>query len=223
MHQVEEKELSKIEIATLINVDTPLILEIGAYDGKDSKELCRLLVSPVCFCFEADPRSQELFCKQNKHNNLILERCAVGNVDGLVDFYKSGSKTRRHKHNKDSWSASSSLRAPKTHLELFEDVFFEEKIQVECIKLDTWHRRVKHNIDFIWCDINGAEEDLILGGLNALQEHTKLLYIEFSDKELYEGQIKKDRILELLSNFELIGIYNYKGNFGNMLLKNKTL
>ena len=221
----ESNELSKKEIKKLINKDNPIIIEVGAYDGADSRELNKLYEHAICFCFEADPRSQKLFIKMNSRNTLILEKYAVGSIDGEVDFYTSDSDTRRHKHNTHSWSASSSLKKPKTHLQLFKDVQFKDCIKVNSIKLDTWYREniVKDIVDFIWVDINGAEEDFILGASKTLKEKTRFLYIEFSDKELYENQITKDKMLELLPDFELLSIHNFKGNFGNLLLKNKTL
>lgn len=230
---MEDKELSKEKIVTLITEGKdkfyiPLVLEVGSYDGKDSRELANILDrESIFYCFEADKRSQDIFHKLNyqasKHLNLI--EFAVGNIDGAIDFHLSDSDTRRHDHNKDSWSASSSIKKPKTHLELFKDVDFKRTVRVPCIKLDSWFRIANLNmiVDFIWVDINGAEEDFILGGLKTLNESTRYLYIEFSDKELYEGQITKDQISKLLPNFEILGVYNFKGNFGNLLLKNKTL
>lgn len=236
MHKIEETELSKKDIANLIlegkdEYYLPCILDVGTYDGEDSRELARALDRVSMFhCFEADKRNHDLFLMLNKINRIVfnLYPIALGNYDGEVDFYLSDSDTRQHYPN-TVWSASSSLKEPNYHLELFKDVKFENKISVDCLKLDTLKKIIfkpPQVIDFIWCDINGAEEDFILGGINTLQNHTRYLYIEFSDKELYKGQITKSRILELLPNFELIGIYNFPKdleNFGNLLLKNKTL
>jgi hypothetical protein len=44
-------------------------------------------------------------------------------------------------------------------------------------------------IDFIWADVQGAEEDLILGGLDTLRKRTKYLFTEYNNSEMYEGQI----------------------------------
>lgn len=236
MYKVEETELSKKEIANLIlegkdEYYLPIVLDVGCYDGEDSRELAKALCRNAAFyCFEADKRVYDVLIKLNKLDNITLNfyPLALGNYNGEVDFYLSDSDTRQHYPN-TVWSASSSLKEPNYHLELFKDVKFENKISVDCLKLDTLKKFVfkpPQVIDFIWCDINGAEEDFILGGMDTLQNHTRYLYIEFSDKELYKGQITKDCILELLPNFELIGIYNFPKdleNFGNLLLKNKTL
>jgi FkbM family methyltransferase len=197
-------------------------LDIGTYDGADAVEMSRLFDGAEVHCFEADPRSQRLFQKLNEGNGLILHRLAIGGIDGYCDFYESDSETRRHYAFQEEWSASSSLKKPKFHLELFSDVQFKEPIQVPCQTLDSWYKQniAGRLIDFIWADVNGAEGDLIRGGTKTLNEHTRFLYIEFSDKEIYEGEIKKQELLDLLPNFAEIGVFNFLGNFGNVLLRN---
>lgn len=220
-----ETELSKENIKELINHESPIILEIGCYDGRDSAELNKLFDNAVFGCFEADRRSFVLFEKQNHPKNIVGIPTAIGKEDCEIDLYLSDSDSRRHQHNSESWSASSSIKKPKTHLDLFADVEFRDVEQVKCRSLDSFYiENIKgETIDFIWVDINGAEEDFILGAKSVLKYKTKYLYIEFSDKELYEGQITKEGILRLLPEFELEGVYNFKGNFGNLLLRNKNL
>lgn len=227
------RELSKRQIAKLVSIDGyyPVIFEIGSYNGKDTQEIYRAISGiPNIFCFEADERIYEEFNKNiGTVEPIRLNKCAVGNFDGYSDFYLSESETRRHSGIKE-WSASSSLKQPEHHLELFKDVEFNKVKKVLTVKLDTWMKKIfnelsikNRKISFIWCDINGAEEDFILGAYSTLNNQTRYLYIEFSDKKLYKDQITKDRILELLPNFELQGVYNFRGNFGNLLLRNKTL
>lgn len=223
------KNLTKIDIHALIGKDSPIILDVGSYDGNDSKLLNELFAGdPLFFCFEPDPRSIALFKKLNSHNcNLYLHEFALTNVNGTIDFYLSDSETRRHYQDQQSWSASSSIKKPKFHLELFPDVTFREKTKVESLRLDDWYAvklsRSKAIIDFVWADVNGGEEDFVMGGVHTLNACTRYLYIEVSDKELYEGEATRQRILDLLPNFEIVDTFNDLGNFCNILLKNKTL
>ena len=218
-------DLSKKAISGLIQNDRPIILEIGMYDGEDAREMAQLMPESTIYGFECDPRSIALYKSFDNPKNIILNEVAIGAKTGLVDLFMSDSETRRHYTDQDSWSASSSLRQPKTHLDLFPEVDFKKSIKVECTTLDKWYEKTIPNtiIDFVWADINGAEYDMILGGQNTLNRMTKYLYVEFSDKELYVGQPKKEQLLEALPNFEVTGMYNFRGNFGNLLLKNKTL
>jgi hypothetical protein len=95
------------------------------------------------------------------------------------------------------------------------------------MKLDTWalqNPNIKE-IDIMWVDVNGGEEEFLEGGLNTINKKVKYLYIEFNatdNKKLYEGCFTKEDIKNKLSNFEECGIYNFMGNFGNVLLKNKN-
>lgn len=219
------KDLSKEEIKRLINRENPIILDIGCYDGKDSKEIAAQFENCIIHCFDADPRSQKLFNKLNAGNKkLNLWKMAICAANGQIEFNLSDSKTRRHYDFQDSWSASSSIAKPKFHKELFPDVHFRKKITVPCMKLDSWYSQILKGkiIDFIWADVNGAEEDLVIGGLNTIQNQTRFLYIEVSDKEFYEGEIKKDDFLKLLPDFEVLGTYKDEGNFCNILLKNNA-
>lgn len=218
-------DISKQAISGLITSHEPIILEIGMYDGEDAREMAEWMPYCKIYGFECDPRSIALYKSFENPENIILNEVAIGSRNGLVDFFLSDSDTRRHYTDQDSWSASSSLRHPKTHLELFPDVDFKKTIKVECMTLDKWYENtlLGKTIDFVWADINGAEYDMILGGQKTLNESTKYLYVEFSDKELYDGQPKKDEMLKLLPNFDVVGIYNFRGNFGNILLKNKTI
>jgi len=221
--RVQMKEISKEYIKELIGHDQCFVLDVGCYTGSDGAEIAELMPKCEVVCFEADPRSQQLFDKFNGNNKkMILYPMAMGNVDGPIDFYPSYSDTRRHFDFQESWSASGSTKKAKEHLNLFPDVEFNGSIKVACVRLDTWYafHAFPRPIDFAWVDLNGSEEDFILGGINTLSNHTRFLYIEFSDKELYEGQITKKKILEMLPNFILIDIFNLGDNFGNLLLKN---
>jgi hypothetical protein len=82
--------------------------------------------------------------------------------------------------------------------------------------LDTWWQKAGVGpIDFIWADVQGAEIDLIQGGQQALAQ-TRYFYTEYSNAELYEGQIPLRDILKLLPNFQLVYRFSH-----DVLLKNK--
>lgn len=214
MHKIMEREISKQEIARLLSSEKKLILDIGCHDGRDGAVLASLFDCEV-HCFECDPRAIELWKSKDYNGNMKLWECALSNEN----YYK-----RLHLSNGRN-NASSSLLKPKNHLDLFEDVTFEESLfVVQTMTLDSWFEFIKPRIiDFIWADVNGAEGDLIKGGIETLTNYTRYLYIEFSNKELYEGQLTKEELLLLLPSFYEIGEYNYKGNFGNVLLKNRNL
>lgn len=199
--------ISKKDLAIRIGVKShPVILDIGCHNGLDGQELAEYFFKYELHSFDCDPR----VIYKGKGS---FYRTAVSNVDGHLSYFKANGR----KNN------SGSLNIPKEHLNLFPDVSFDQPITVPSIKLDTWHNQYMKwkPIDFIWCDVNGAEKSFIQGARETLNRRTKFLYIEFCEKELFNGALPLASIQEMLPTFELIHIDNYLGNFGNALLQNK--
>lgn len=206
------------------------ILDVGTYDGKDSLEFSELFPNSDIYSFEADKRSVKVFNKiAGNVDNINLIETALSDVDGEIDWYASDSETRRHYDFEDGWSASSSIKKPDNHLNIFTDVLFNEKSRVKSMRLDSWmdleSSKEIDEIDIMWVDVNGGEREFIDGALKTLQGKVKYLYIEFNgvkDKKLYEDCLTAQGIKDRLECFEELGIYNFMGNFGNIFLKNTT-
>ena len=143
---------------------------------------------------------------------------AVGLFDEQLTFYKSGGEKIVKGHVVDRYYGSSSIRKPKLVKESFPAMTFEEtKVYVK--SLDSHIRQQKLEgfpIDFIWCDIQGAEGDLIRGGFNTFK-NVRYFYTEYDNAESYEGQSNLQQIMELLETFEVVEDYG-----GDILLKNKS-
>jgi len=208
-------ELTKNKITNLLGKNNPLILEVGSYDGQDSLGMLQCMTESEIYAFEADPKSIEHFKRLNHPDQITLVERAVGNKDGYIDWYPSLNNAGRE------WSLSSSLKKPLNHLKNYPTVSFKnDPDQVKCVKLDTWAQENINDkiIDFIWCDVNGAEEEMILGAINTLKSQTRFFYTECFDTELWEGQVNERWILETLDNFEFVSRHGH-----NILLKNKSL
>ena len=120
-----------------------------------------------------------------------------------------------HSDFPEGWDLSGSIRRPKHHREEHASIKFSKTVAVDTCRLDDWCavNDIRH-IDFIWMDVQGAEEDVISGAPKILQA-TRYLYTEYSNKELYEGQLSLHRLLALLPSFEVVTRYR-----GDVLLKN---
>ena len=214
----------KNKLKEYIKNEHPIIFDVGCYDGNDSLDFLNVFQNPTIYSFEADKRSVELF-KNNVHSdNIKLVESAVSDIDGEVEWYGSDSDTRRHYELQDYWSASSSMKKPKKHLDVWSDVYFKEKEYVKSITLDSWVSRNNIGmVDFIWCDVNGANREFIKGATNTLADKVRYMMMEFEEVELYDGSLTLNELLKLLPSFEKIGVYNFAGNFGNVLLKNKII
>jgi FkbM family methyltransferase len=157
--------------------------------------------------------------KQNlsSSKNLKLVETALGNVDEFVSWHIS------YNH-----PASSSLKAPKDHLSVFQDIQFSKIYNIKCSKLDTWAKNnlKASEIDLIWVDVNGAEKEFLEGAIETISKKVNYIFIEFSgvgEQKLYEGSPTKNEILSFLDNFEELGVYDFLGNYGNVLLKRQNL
>ncbi|MHC5673024.1 FkbM family methyltransferase [Nostoc sp.] len=224
----------------LIGKDNPVILDIGCNDGSHTMKFLELFNEAKVYSFEPDSRAIERYRNKVKDKRAKLFDIAISDIDGTTEFYVSGTNPDSDlpesppENSEDllekvpegweglreklsqGWDESGSIRKPKLHLQVYPWCTFNEKIEVKTKKLDTWCQEEEIQfIDLIWADVQGAEINLIKGGSTALK-HTHYFYTEYSDLELYEGQINLKELLELLPDFELL--YRYSDN---VLLKNK--
>ena len=76
-------------------------------------------------------------------------------------------------------------------MNIFKDISFNSDSKVNSKRLDTWMSENKDidNIDIMWVDVNGGENEFIDGALKTLRNKVRYLYIEFNgveDKTLYD-------------------------------------
>jgi len=188
-----------------------VVFEIGAHIGTDTVTLAALPGATV-HAFEPDPRNNLPTLP-----NVVFNRAAIGARDGEAEFTPSA------KRGEWDWTCSGSLRRPKEHLRSWPTVTFGDPIRVQVVTLDTYCR--EHGIDvidFVWADVQGAEADMIRGGLETLKR-TRYLYTEFSWKELYEGQVNLDGILALLPGWRVVQVFPSPEDYGDVLLENTEM
>jgi FkbM family methyltransferase len=206
--------MNKLEIKNLINKENPIIFEIGCADGGDTLEFINTFNNLEIYCFEPEPKNIKLVKERINYPKHHLFEGVISDVNGQLTFNRSRTD------NPDDLSYSGSIKKPKEHLNEWSFIKFDEQITVESITLDKFcEDKNIELIDFIWADVQGAEENLILGGLNTLNAKVRYLYTEYSNKEYYEGQLKLENLLNLMGdNWELVK------DFGSdVLLKNKSL
>lgn len=210
-----QDDISKTKIKKMLAKETPIILEIGSNDGNDTEEFLKIFKNLKIFCFEPDLRALTKFKKRINDPRCTLYKYAISDVDGKTDFHLSGGWDME-----GGWDMSSSIKKPKKHLERWPEVTFDEKRIINTKKLDTWvHEMNIDVIDFIWADVQGAERELIKGGLKTLNERTRYFYTEFYNEEMYENQATLDDLCELLPNFQLSGVYGDNALFENKNFK----
>jgi len=209
----EKDTLNMESIKKIINKDNPVIIEIGANIGQTTSLFLKSFPKAKIFCFEPDPSVSARFKNNIKNKNVTLFEVAVGNKNGDVVFFQSsGTKPLEYR------SESGSIKKPKYHLTKHTDIVFKTKLTVPIVKLDDWFKDQNiHKVDLIWADVQGAEEDLILGAKKTLKK-TSFFYTEYSNLEYYENQISLKEICSLLDDFFIHRIFFY-----DVLMVNKNL
>lgn len=194
--------------------DSPKVfIELGANDGSDTRILATV-PNVIIHALEPDPRM-----RLDPPSNVRFYPLAISDKNGTAPFVLSQS---HDVFPNAQWTVSSSLLKPKTHLKYFPEVHFGATVVVETITLDTLCSQNEiSKVDLIWADVQGAEGQMIAGGTSTLKS-TKYLYTEYSNNELYEGQITLKTILQLLPSWEIVQnnpVLN--GIYGDVLLINK--
>jgi 2-O-methyltransferase len=180
-------------------------LELGAHTGTDTDWLARI-PDVTIHAFEPDPRNHPAH-----YPNVHMHRAAIAGHNGRVAFLLSREGWGRE------WTYSSSIRQPKHHLQWFP-VTFGPTIEVDAVSLDSFTEKFGLGlIDFVWADIQGAEGDMIRGGRDALAR-TRYLYTEYSDDELYDGQVSLKEMMAMLPDYRVIELWP-----NDVLLENQRL
>lgn len=212
------------EIKKLLQTDSPVIFEVGAHEGNDSKHFLKQFKNVRLFCFEPDSRCIEAFEKKITDSRCVLTKKAVGSENGKVKFYPSTGNPEGNVEKTD-WNYSSSIKKPENNPEALPWLHFKDAVEVDIITLD--HFVSENNIDridFMWIDIQGAERDLIEGGEKALKI-TRFLKIEYGESETYKDAMDRQETAERLGklNFAILNEYSSKNKSGDLVLKNMSL
>lgn len=205
-------ELSKLAIKRLIRNDTAVIFEIGCADGLDTLEFIETFKDAkfTLYCFEPDPRNIASFKKRISDPRVHLFEVAVGATDGTMTLHQS------------STIYSSSLKSPNVTEIAAEwpSITFEKTIQVPVISIDSFLK--EHAIplvDFVWADVQGAEDLMLQGAKNSLKKNIRFFYTEYSKKQYYKNSPTLATLLTLLpKGWKMLRDYGT-----DVLLKNDTI
>lgn len=198
--------------------------EIGAHVGKHTELFLEIFPQAELWVFEPDPRNTAELKRLGFNKKTKLFELAIGDRDGDMQMYLSSGKVQKGdtRTTLQNWTFSSSLKKPKEHIKMAPWVKFEHFAKVKVARLDTLKKEHGFgDIDFIWADIQGAEDMMIAGGQETLAR-TRYLYTEYANTEVYEGQIPLDEIVKRLpggaAQWEVVQDFS-----DDVLLKNKAM
>lgn len=162
------------------------ILDIGANIGWYSINLARMVPKGLVFAFEPIPKTFNYL-----KNNIMLN--GIKNVK----IYKMGFSDKRDVlqfYFDPKLGGATSLR------NLHEDRI---KIKVKCnvFRLDEYYPKLKSRIDFIKCDVEGAELLVVKGGINTIIRNKPIIFLEMLRKWSAKFNYHPDEIINLLKKF----------------------
>ncbi|MBT9171477.1 MAG: hypothetical protein DDT18_01853 [Actinobacteria bacterium] len=169
---------------------TDVCLDIGANVGYFTLLMASKARQGQVYSFEPIPICYHLLnCSilLNNFTNVVVNNCAVGEIDGESIFYISMD------------SAFSSLRNPSIIGE-------SSSISVPVVSIDNYvdSRRNINKVDFIKIDVEGAEMQVINGATSLLRDVTRrprLIMLELVEEHLKRFSNKASDVIQLLRNY----------------------
>ncbi len=198
----------------------PIIIEAGAFDGRDTQRLAQAWPEGTVHAFEPVPELFERLKKNTAHlPNVRCYQLALSDKEGVATFYVSEKP-----HKPGISSQAGSLRKPKERLSR-SPIHFPYTIEVETITLAMWAQihTISH-VDFLWLDMQGHELNA-LKSADFLLSSISVIYTEVGFIEAYEQQPSLETVKKwaLEHGFHEIGrtfANQTDWFFGNILLIN---
>ena len=207
-----------MDIYTFIkNLNPGTLVEIGAHFGEDTRIFRNMLPNARIVAFEPDPRNIKIIRETGVDRTCEFYPVALSDKNEVRPFYMSSGDASLNpdkQHRENDWSSSSSLKRPTGHLELHKWITFPNTSEVECIRLDDVASLKNTVIDFMWVDVQGAE-DIVFSGAKDTLTRTRYVHTEYAT-DLYEGQLNREQVLAMFG--PTWAVVNDFG--GDLLLKN---
>jgi FkbM family methyltransferase len=183
------------------------ILDIGASDGSWSKFIKTIFTDSNVLSIEGNPVLENLL-KNNNSNYLIK---LLGNKSGIQTFYRN--KTYNTCHGCSIY---------KENTEYYNE---SEEINLPIFRLDDLNLQQK--FDFIKIDVQGAEYDILQGGIKTVVD-CKFLQLELNILEFNKSAPLASKVISFLDNlnFSILDIlshfyWNHRLNQADFLFINR--
>jgi 2-O-methyltransferase len=219
LDKIRGKKPIMVDIKQVIrDLKIETFVEIGMHFGTDTVDFRKMHPNARIVSFEPDPRNIAMIKKLGNDKLCELYEFAISDTNEPMDFYlSSGNATGLLDDSiltENDWSCSSSLKRPTGHLIQHKWVTFPNKVKVNCTKLDDFTPLKNTKIDFMWVDVQGAE-DLVFSCAQETLKNTHYVYTEYSNQELYEKQLNLRGVLNLFPGFKVVHDFG-----GDVLLEN---
>lgn len=210
------------DIKQHITNPNPLMIDIGAYDGRDSLDF--LDEFPGGRAIAIEPLSYKLIPDHPRLDVLPVAVTKDWDGNGNVCDFTLMEVCTSHPQ-----SSSFDSFGPD-HERIWPEYKMDAKKIVTAVHGDHIFNAFELNVDVIdlmWIDVNGFEF-AVIKSLPKTLPRVKVLKIEVSEKELYDGQSDPHYIIQLIrqsGNFEIADVEHCGPDkaFQNVLLVNRDL
>ena len=194
LRRLEVSEFSPEEISRYLPEGAAVVIEAGAFDGRDTEMFRRLWPTAQVFAFEPIPELTEVLQHKFAGDDrvFVVPQALVGDESDSVVINSYAEDALPH--------ASSSILQPGEHLDLAPSIKFDRRISVPAISLDRFIRESDiERIDLLWLDLQGAEV-VVLAGASHTLARTSVIHIEVSRRPLYHGAASLHDVRTLLES-----------------------
>lgn len=181
---------------------SPIIVEAGAYKGKETIKLATMVPQSTVHAFEPVPEIFEQLKANTAHlPNVHCYQIALSNKTGSTLMHLS-----EHPDRPGITSQGNSLLAPKERLAL-SPLIFPKTIEVPTITLDDWAKKQNiDHVDLLWLDLQGLEL-AVMQSSAIIFPTVKVILTEVEFAQAYEGQPQYPQVRAWLEaqGFTMIG------------------
>lgn len=165
------------------------VVHVGAHYGEEISDYLKGEVSKVV-CFE--PLEQNLkVLKKYESEVVTIFPYALGEDEKLVKMFISNNEAQ-----------SSSILAPKKHLQQHPDVLFLSTEWAQMKKLNSFKNEISE-CNYMSIDVQGYEYQVFLGG-DEVMDQFDYVYCEVNRDETYENNYLVTDIDELFKKYSLV-------------------
>lgn len=200
---------SALEFVVRFLPSNPVIIDAGAYDGRESRLMASMWPEGHVYAFEPVSQLYEKVRKQlDGVKNATAFPLALGDQCGMQRIFLSIEADDLPTIK--MITQSSSFFPPKDHLVYDHHTAFQGTQLVQMTTLDQW--AANHGVgrvDFLWLDLQGYELPALKGALKVL-ENVSVIVTELEFVEAYQNQ---PLYLEVKQWLEEQGFVLVGGNF----------
>lgn len=173
----------------------PIIVEAGAFNGNDTKQLHKIWPTGSIHAFEPVP---EIFALLQENTgalpNVTCHPIALSDTIGFAEFHVSENPAKP-----GNPFPAGSLLTPKERLN-WSNAVYPKTISVPTITLDEWARlhQIDH-IDFLWLDLQGHALSVLKAAPHILSR-IQFIYTEVEFIEAYKNQPLYPEVKEWLED-----------------------